>query len=585
MSTARATSDKRTSRKTRSSIAWRVRVLGGGFILFALVLVAKLYFVQVVHGAGYARDAMGQYVEQSALTEDRNSIYFSTKDGSLVAAAIMQTGWRIAISPKDIKDDEGTYDVLNAVVPVDKDKFMAAAANKNDSYAEVAFRLTDDQAAVIRAKKLTGVLLVQDQWRSYPGGSLAAHVLGFVGYKDDVRTGLYGLEKSENQALEKADTGRYVNPFAEIFTNAAALVAPDPTSHSGNIITTIEPTVQQHLEGVLQDVVKTYHPVETGAIVMDPHTGEIYAMAALPNFDPNNYNTVDDISVFQNPLVEKRYEMGSIMKPLTMAAGLDAGVITTATTYNDTGCIERSGKRVCNFDFKARGVIPMQEILNQSLNVGATFVEEQLGHKPFTQYIRAYGMDQKTGVELPGEIFGNIDSLGDGNGPDVNYATASFGQGIAVTPIEMTRALAALANNGKLPMPHIIKSIQYESGIQRPEEIDDGTQVLKPSSAQTVTNMLITVYDTALLHGQIKMDHYSIASKTGTAQIAEHGQYLPNTYLHSFFGYFPAHDPKFIVFLYAVKPQGVEYASASLAHPFYDMANFLINYYNVPPDR
>jgi cell division protein FtsI/penicillin-binding protein 2 len=555
------------------------------FIIFAAVLVVRLYFVQIVHGDGYAKDAMGQYVEQSSISEDRNSIFFTTKDGKPFAAAIMQSGWRIAITPKDIKGAEATYAVLNTIVPIDHDKFIASAEKKSDSYEEVAFRLSDEQATAIRKKKLQGVLLVQDQWRNYPGGSLAAHVLGFVGYKDNARTGLYGLEKSENQALERSDTGRYVNPFAEIFMNAAALVAPDPTSQSGNIITTIEPTVQQHLEGVLVDVEKTYHPTETGGIVMDPRTGEIVAMAALPTFDPNNYNTVDNISVFQNPLVEKRYEMGSIMKPLTMAAGLDAGVITASTTYNDTGCITRSGKKVCNFDFKARGVIPMQEILNQSLNVGATFVAEQLGHKPFTQYVRAYGLDQRTDIGLPGEIPGNVDALGDGDGPDVNYATASFGQGIAVTPIEMTRALAVLANHGKLPTPHIVKAIQLESGIPRAADIPGAVQILKPQSADTVAGMLTKVFDNSLLHGALKQEHYTIAAKTGTAQIAERGEYLSNTYLHSFFGFFPASDPRYIVFLYAVKPQGVEYASASLAHPCADMENFLINYYSIPPDR
>jgi cell division protein FtsI (penicillin-binding protein 3)/stage V sporulation protein D (sporulation-specific penicillin-binding protein) len=319
---------------------------------------------------------------------------------------------------------------------------------------------------------------------------------------------------------------------------------------------------------------------------MDPHTGEIAAMATRPDFDPNTYNTVTNPAVYSNQLVEGRYELGSIMKPLTMAAGIDSGAVTTKTTYDDTGCITLSGKKVCNYDFRARGVIPMQEVLNQSLNVGATFVQQRMGKQVFTRYMKLYGFDEKTGIDLPNEVTGSLATLGDGSGPDVNFSTASFGQGVSVSPIEMIRALAALANGGILPSPHVTRAIQLRSGITRSLPVPDGVRALSATTTQTVTNMLITVYDDALLNGEIKQEHYSIAAKTGTAQIAQPGGgYYSDRYLHSFFGYFPAHNPKFIVFLFVVEPHGVEYASASLAHPFDELARFLINYYDIPPDR
>lgn len=529
---------------------------------------------------------MGQYVERSSDTEDRGDIYFTTKDGTLVSAAVMQSGWKIAITPDDIGNADELYKELNARTPIDRERFFASAAKKGDPYEDVAFRVSDAAADALRALELPGVLLVADQWRHYPGGILGAQAIGFVGYKGDRKVGRYGLEREWQDTLAKKSSGLYVNPFAEIFTNVEAILASDPSKHQGSIITTIEPTVQLQLEKTLDGVMKTYTPHYAGGIIMDPRTGEIFAIALRPAFDPNTFNTVADPSVFANALVEGRYELGSIMKPLTMAAGIDAGAVTPETKYDDAGCIQRSGKKICNFDLKARGVVPMQEVLNQSLNTGVTFVADKMGHPAFTQYFLKYGLGEKTGIDLPNEVTGDLSQLGDGRGPDVNYAAAAFGQGIAVTPIEMTRALAALANEGKLPNPHMVKAVRYDSGVTRSISASSSVQVLKPETVQTVTNMLVKVFDTALLHGELKQEHYTIAAKTGTAQIAvPGGAYYSDRFLHSFFGYFPAYEPRFIIFLFAVEPHGAEFASATLARPFLEDAQFLINYYDIPPDR
>lgn len=279
--------------------------------------------------------------------------------------------------------------------------------------------------------------------------------------------------------------------------------------------------------------------------------------------------------------------MGSIMKPLTMAAAIDSRAVTPDTTYDDKGCITRSNKKICNYDLKARGVVPMQEILSQSLNLGATFLADTMGHDTLTRYMKAYQLDQKTGIDVPDEVSGDLSTLGDGSGPEVNYATASFGQGLAVSPIEMTRALATLASGGVLPNPHVVKGIKYESGITRSIHPGEGARVISTTTAETVTNMLTKAYDDALLGGALKMEHYSVAAKTGTAQIPNPatGTYYTDRYLHSFFGYFPAHEPRYIIFLFVLEPHGVEYASASLARPFYQIMQFIINYYSIPPDR
>lgn len=571
----------------RSDLKWRLRTLSGVFVVIALLLILRLYFVQIVHGAEYREDAMGQYTSAEQDTDARGSIFFSSKDGTEVAAAVMQTGWRLAIVPKLIVEPAKTFAALNSVISMDRDRFFASVAKKNDPYEEVGFHISDSDASAIRAKNISGVILAQDQWRLYPAHELASNAIGFVGYQNDTKTGVYGLEKQYNLTLGIHTSGTAMNPFAEIFANAQALLSLDPAANEGSIITSVEPGVQRQLENTLDTVMKTYTPRIAGGIVMDPHTGEIVAIASRPSYDPNTYNKVSDPAAYSNPLVDGRYELGSIMKPLTMAAGIDSGAVTLKTTYNDTGCITVSTYKVCNFDLKARGVIPMQEVLNQSLNVGASFVATTMGYPTFTRYMQAYGFGDRTGIDLPNEVQGDISTLGNGSGPAVNYDTASFGQGISVSPIEMVRALSALANDGVLPNPHIVTGIKFEDGIKRSIAVSHGTQVLQAETAQTVTNMLVQVYDKSLLHGELKQDHYSIAAKTGTAQIPKPGggYYGGNVYLHSFFGYFPAHDPKFIVFLFAVEPHGQEYASATLAHPFDEMARYLINYYQIPPDR
>ena len=576
-------------RAMRTRFLFRTRFLCGCFIVVASLLIIRLYFVQIVHGAKYTEDAASQYVEQNPDTVTRGSIFFTAKDGELVSAAVMQTGWRIAIAPKAIVDPQKIYTELNAITPVDHDRFFADAAKTSDPYEEVALRISDADADTIRALKIPGVLLVADQWRFYPGGPLASQVLGFVGYSgtSTSKLGVYGLEKQWNNTLTEVTAGLYVNPFAEIFTNLQAAVSSDPSAHQGSIVTSIEPSVQEQLEKTLGQVMSQYTPQFAGGIIMDPHTGEIYAIGGVPSFDPNTYGDVTNPVDYQDKLVEGRYELGSIMKPLTMAAGIDSGAITAATTYDDTGCITVSTYKVCNFDLKARGVIPMQQILSQSLNVGASWVATKMGYPTFTKYMNAYGFAQKTGIDLPNEVTGDLSNLGHGTESAVNYDTASFGQGIAVSPIEMARALSALANGGVLPNPHVVTGIKYESGITRSIDPGQGPRVLSTTTAAIVTGMLQNVYDKSLLNGAIKMDHYTVAAKTGTAQIPQAGGgYIPgNVYLHSFFGYFPANNPRFIVFLFAFKPQGQEYASATLARPFYQIAQFLINYYDIPPDR
>ena len=570
----------------RAKYVFRIRILSLFFCAFALALAGRLYFVQIVDGSAYEARADRQHVHQSEGIFDRGSIFFKDKRDNLISAATLQSGFFLTINPTLIDDAEALYATLSPLLPLEQEAFIARASKKEDTYEEITHRIPKEIAEKIDALLIPGLHLYKEQWRFYPGNSLAAQVIGFLSYQAGGTTiaGSYGLEKQYDAVLERHRENLYANFFAQVFSDLKA--AQRGAAAEGDLITTIEPTVQVHLEEVLRGIKEKWNSKLIGGIVIDPRTGAIYAMGNYPTFDLNRFSEVGSATVFDNPLVQNVYEMGSIIKPLTMAAGIDAGVVTATTTYSDRGTITLNKKTISNFDGKARGVVPMQEVLSQSLNVGAAEVMLRLGRERFSQYFRAYGFGAKTGIDLPGEVRGLVDtSLGSPR--DIEHANAAFGQGIGLTSVQTVRALSALGNGGTLPTPHVVAGIHSKLGFTDEVAYPKGERVLSERTSEEITRMLVKVVDEALAGGAVKLEHYSIAAKTGTAQIAKQGGggYYEDRYLHSFFGYFPAYDPRFLVFLFQVEPQGAQYASATLTEPFMDMTKFLINYYDISPDR
>lgn len=560
--------------------------LNTGVLLIALLLVVKLGYIQISKGEYYQNLAESKYLVSSLGTFDRGSIFFQEKTGRKISAATVIPDYTLAVDPTKIINKEALADKLLAFVKFDRADFIARAGRPHDQYEEVAKHLPEKEIEGIRALNEKSVILEKDKKRFYPGGRVAAQVLGFVGSDGSssvAQTGRYGLERYYDEVLARSSNNESSNFFADLFLKPGAAILFD-RGHEGDLVTTIEPTVQGFLERTLEDdVLKKYNAASAGGIIMNPKTGEIYAMATMPTFDPNNFSREKNQSVFSNPLVDGVYEMGSIIKPLTIAAGLDTGVITALTTYNDTGFLTINKSRVANFDGKPRGVVPVQEILNQSLNVGAVFVMNRIGKDRFKEYFKAFGLGEETGIDLPNESVGDLRNLASPR--DVEYATASFGQGISMTPIATIRALASLANGGVLVTPHVVKSTEYGIGPSRDFVPSNVRRVIKKETSTEITRMLTEVVDTALAGGTLKMEHYSIAAKTGTAQIVEDGGYSKTNYLHTFFGYYPSYDPKFIVFLTLKNPRGEAYASHTLSLPFMQIAKFLLNYYEIPPDR
>lgn len=570
----------------RNELILRIRFLSIVILLVGIIIIGRLYQLQVMHAADYQAKAERQYVHTARDLYSRGQIFFTSKDGEKLSAASIQSGYLLAVNPEHVTDANAFCGQLAPYLGEATEKCIERATLEKRTYVELITNLDSDAAAAIESLDIDGALLYKNQWRYYPGSTVAARSIGFTGYEGDGTElhGKFGLERYYDDILFEKKESLSVNFFAELFSNLGDALYDKSEEKSGDIVTTLEPAVSRLLDTVLEETNDYYSSKATGAIIMNPNTGEIIAMNAVPGLDLNNREEAT-IDQFKNPLVEDVYEMGSIIKPLTVAAGIDAGVISPGTTYYDPGCIELNTYTICNFDLRGRGTVPMQEVLNQSLNTGVAYIANRMGKDRFRDYFLGYKIGSETGIDLPNEAYGLVNNL---NSPrEVEYATASFGQGIALTPIATVRALASLANGGKLITPHLVSRIEYHDGTTKDIRYPDGEQVLTPETSETISRMLGTVVDDALRGGKVARPNHTIGAKTGTAQIPDpiNGGYYEDRYLHSFFGYFPVYDPEFIVFMYTVEPQGVRYASETLTDPFMQIADFLINYYSIPPDR
>ncbi|MSR76004.1 MAG: penicillin-binding protein 2 [Candidatus Ryanbacteria bacterium] len=551
----------------------------GGLLL---VVLLRIGWLQVVRGAEYREQASRQQAVSEKFEAHRGEILAHEKD-ALVPVATTKEGWLMHINPKLIEDPVKLYEDLSRIASttMPRDEFIERASKSDDPYEIIEHRISPSVKRAIESAKLTGIAFSPERWRFYPAADFASQVIGFVGADG---TGQYGLERFYNEDLFGRDgvfVGEKTSSGKLLWFGNASLT---PAEHGASLVATLDTGVQTNLESVLKDLQTQYHASSAGGIIMNPKTGRIIAMASVPSFDPNIYSGVEDIAVFKNPLVEDLFEMGSVVKPLTLAAALDAEAVTLKTTYKDTGTRTIDGRTIANFDGKARGVVPIQEILSQSLNIGTVFVMEQLGKDRFRDYMYKFGLSEKTGIDVPGEATGKLNNLDSSR--LIEFATASFGQGISMTGVELVRALSSIANGGFLVDPYLIEEVRDEQGSKVEKKRSEPRRVLKEETSKMVTRMLVEVVDLKLANGKGKIPGYSVAAKTGTAQIAsKNSRGYSGEFMHTFFGYGPAYDPQFLVFLYIERPQGIRYASESLTQPFRATMKHLFSYFEIIPDR
>ncbi|NCB20419.1 MAG: penicillin-binding protein 2 [Clostridia bacterium] len=433
-----------------------------------------------------------------------------------------------------------------------------------------------------------GIAFSLESYRYYPENELTGNIVGFVSNSDAVMSGHYGLEEFFNSELT-GSTGYLKGERGAgntVIVNDREYVKAESGS---DIVLTMDRGVQFHVCAALEGAMNKYQAEGGSVIAVNAKTGAILAMCSLPSFNPNNYNEVTDISLFNNPAILYQYEPGSVFKVITMAAAIDGSELSPATTFKDEGQIMIKGwpKAISNSDFSTKGghgLVDMNYVLENSLNTGAIFAMTKIGPNIFAEYVKKFGFGEKTGIELGAESPGDISNLLRNRVREIDAATASFGQGVAVTSLQMLMSIQAIANQGNLMKPYIVQEIRHHNGqieLMKPQTVN---QAVTSQTANTVLAMMVNVVERGHAKGA-QIPGYYIGGKTGTAQVAIAGGYSADKYIHTFVGVAPAYDPQIVMLTRLDAPKGVRFAEGSVVPLWHDIAEFMLKYYQIPKTR
>lgn len=570
---------------TRPNVSRRLTIIFSCLILFGISIVGRLFYLQVVqHGEWVAR-AAGQQESERSLFAERGSIYIqdASQPTGLTPVALNRQYFFLYAIPSVIRNPRQTAKIIAPLLSLNEDALYEKFRKEDDPWEPIKHRVTEESWSNIRALNLPGIAAVSEPWRYYPEKTFASHVLGFVGFFDEKQRGQYGVEGYLDSVLRgKEGTFRFARDAkGEVIVSAEQDMTP--AEDGADVILTIDRHAQFAACAALQSAVTQHEATGGSVIIMDPATGAIRALCNVPSFDPNVYNEVDDSFVFNNPAIFLDYEPGSTMKAMTMAAGLETGVVQPESTYVDKGFVQLGKHTMRNSDYQAHGEQTMVQVLEKSLNTGAIHVARLMEQETFRSYVRAFGFGAKTGVELATEVSGDTRSL-DKSG-QIYTATASFGQGITATPMQLIAAYGAIGNGGILKKPYIVQEIRYADGRVERTQPMEVRRVISERTAALLSGMLVFVVQGQ--HGKrAGVPGYTVAGKTGTAQIARRDGpgYEEGAYIGTFVGFAPVPDPRFVMLAKIDRPKGVRFAESTAAPLFGDIARFLLQYYKIAPD-
>jgi len=553
----------------------RLIFLSAIFFAFSLILVGRIIYWQVVRRQELLELAELEHYQTKVILPQRGAILDRT--GSLLATNVFQ--YEIFATPRDVLDPRWTAEQLAPLLERPPESLWALLDRK-DLSVTLAKGIPLNVGEEIASQVLPGVGAIPLPQRTYPERELACHLLGFVGAEGD---GFYGLEEYYDDILQGQPGSRGGEEDPSGLKMIAGYGSYVPAQEGPALVLTLDRTIQGLAEEKLEKAIEECGAEGGTIIVMDPWTGAILAMASYPRYDPNRFYELSE-ELFVNPAISEVYEPGSAFKPVTIAAALDTGEVTPETTYYDTGSILVGGQVIANWDWRARGETTITGILSYSLNVGAATMSTKIGAEKFYRYVRRFGFGEPTGVDLAGEVAGIVKTPGDAEWHESDLGTNSFGQGISVTPLQLINAMAAIANGGLLMKPYLVQKIVRGDGTVTEIQPVVRRRVTSEETAKTLSQMLMEGVEEGVAR-YAKVEGYSIAAKTGTAQIPIPGGYDPTWTMATVVGWAPADDPRFVILVKIDKPKTSPWAEAVAVPVFKELAEGLFDYLGIPPDE
>jgi cell division protein FtsI/penicillin-binding protein 2 len=555
---------------------WRLHAAFVALASLFVVVVLRLFYWQVIAGGRLRLEAASQYNLTFTLPAARGSI--NAIDGSPLTISV--PAYLVFAQPVHIKNPPEFARLVAPILLLEEKDVLAQITQEGRFWVPLVRKADAAMVEALEALDLDGIGFEPVSQRYYPEASMAAQMLGFVGLDQNGNDkGYFGLEGYYDRELRGKDGRREVEKDVR---GAPILVGEEKriSAQDGRSLTLwVDRSIQRIVQNKLADGIQRYGAKEGSVIVMDPKTGGILAMAAYPDYEPSKYSAFDR-ELYKNPLVASTYEPGSTFKVLVMAAGLNEKVVTASTSYQETGPLKVGEYFIKTWNGQYAGEQTMTGVIEHSSNVGMVYVQNKLGKDTFLKYIRDFGFGSITGVDLEDETA--VALRDEKEWREIDLATASFGQGIAVTPIQMVRAVSAIANGGWLMEPHIVKSIVDSKGKTveiKPKQV---RRVLGREAAEVMTEMMVNAVD----NGEAKWAKpkgYRIAGKTGTAQIPVAGHYDATKTIASFVGFAPADDPQFVMLVTLREPTSSPWGSETAAPLFFNIARDIFMYKNILP--